>query len=261
MGTPLSSVHSATQSPLLSPGLLEIGIGCRISPHTLIEPADEQGALRPIRIGDHAVIGAFTILHGGTRIGDGVRIEDHVVIGKPETGYAVGRTYPGAGADTRIGDGATLRSGTVVYAGTRIGENTAVGHHTLIRSHTQLGTDSVLGHFLVIERACHFGDRVRCSPLSHLTSETVLGDDVFLGAGIRTVNDKHLIWRETDRTPVLLPPRFETGCKVGSGSTVLAGITIGERALVGSGSVVTRNVAPDTTVYGSPARPHSATTR
>ncbi|MFC9948647.1 DapH/DapD/GlmU-related protein [Streptomyces pratensis] len=259
MGTPISFTQPTTHSQLLSMGLLEIGTGCRISPYALIEPVDEQGTLRPVRIGDHAVIGAGAILHGGARIGNEACIEDHVTVGKPETGYAVGHTYCGTGTDTHIGHGVTLRSGAILYAGTRIGDNTAVGHHTLIRSHSHLGADSVLGHFLVIERACHLGDRVRCSPLSHLTSETVLEDGVFLGAGIRTVNDKHLIWRETDRTPTLLPPRFEAGCKVGSGSTILSGITIGERALVGAGSVVTHDVAADSTVYGSPARPRPAT--
>lgn len=123
-----------------------------------------------------------------------------------------------------------------------------------MRSHARIGSDGIFGHHLVIERACRIGDRVRCSPLSHITSATVLADDVFLGAGIRTVNDKHLIWRDPEREPDLVPPCFEQGAKVGSGSTVLGGVTIGERALVGAGSVVTRDVPAGATAYGSPAR-------
>ena len=54
---------------------------------------------------------------GGTRIRDGARVEEHVIVGRPEQGYAVGLVYPGAGADTVIGAGAVIRSGAVIYAG------------------------------------------------------------------------------------------------------------------------------------------------
>jgi acetyltransferase-like isoleucine patch superfamily enzyme len=244
---------------LVAVGLLTIGTGARIHPLALFCPQDEHGTLRPIRIGDKASIGAFAVVHGGTEVGQGVRVEEHTSVGKPEHGYAVGRTYTGSGAATRIADGAVLRSGAVLYAGVSIGVNTCIGHGTLVRSHALVGNDGIFGHHLVIERECRIGDRVRCSPLSHITSACVLADDVFLGAGIRTVNDKHLIWRDPEREPDLVPPRFEQGAKVGSGSTVLGGVTIGERALVGAGSVVTRDIPPGATAYGSPARVRPAT--
>jgi acetyltransferase-like isoleucine patch superfamily enzyme len=82
----------------------------------------------------------------------------------------------------------------------------------------------------------------------------VLADRVFLGAGVRTVNDRELVWRETGWEPELVPPRFERGAKVGSGSVVLAGVVIGENALVGAGSVVTRDIPAGATAYGVPAR-------
>ena len=253
-------IHAAALHDLLPLDLVTIGTGCRISPHALFDPQDEQGTLRPIHIHDRVTIGAGAIIHGGTHLHDDTRIEDHTIVGKPEHGYAVGRTYPGAGTDTHIRPGAVIRSGAVVYAGASVGTNTCIGHHTLVRSHTRIGADGVFGHHLVLERACIIGDRVRCSPLSHITSESFLGDGVFLGAGLRTVNDKYLIWRDPTRDPDLQPPRFETGAKVGSGSTILAGITIGAHALVGAGSLVTRDIPPGATAYGSPARVHPATT-
>jgi acetyltransferase-like isoleucine patch superfamily enzyme len=245
---------------LVAVGLLTIGTGAHVHPLALFCPQDEHGTLRPIRIGDKTTVGAFAVVHGGTDLGDGVRVEEHVIVGKPEHGYAVGRTYTGTGAATRIGAGVVLRSGATVYAGARVGTNSCVGHGTLVRSHARIGADGIFGHHLVIERECRIGDRVRCSPLSHITSATVLADDVFLGAGIRTVNDKHLIWRDPEREPDLVPPRFEQGAKVGSGSTVLGGVTIGERALVGAGSVVTRDIPAGATAYGSPARIRPAST-
>jgi acetyltransferase-like isoleucine patch superfamily enzyme len=86
----------------------------------------------------------------------------------------------------------------------------------------------------------------------------MLADHVFLGAGIRTVNDRYLIWRDPGREPELLAPRFDRGSRIGSGSVILAGVTIGEDALVGAGSVVTRDVPPRALAYGVPARVRKA---
>lgn len=84
-----------------------------------------------------------------------------------------------------------------------------------------------LGHNLTVERETRIGSDVRCSPGSHITSSCVLADHVFLGAGVRTVNDRYLIWRDPQREPELLAPRFEQGAKVESGSIILAAVTIG----------------------------------
>lgn len=239
---------------LVAAGLLEVGKGCSISPHAVFEPRDRQGTLRPIGLSDGSVIQAGAVLHGGTHVGSGARVEEHAVVGKPELGYAVGCDYPGAGAATTIGAGAVVRSGAVVYAGASVGDETVIGHHSLLRSFVTIGPASQLGHGLTVERKTTIGRGVRCSPLSHITSSTHIADRVFLGAGVRTINDKELVWRDPDRKPRLEPPRFEEGCRVGSGSTILAGIVIGAGALVGAGSVVTRDVPPDSVVFGVPAR-------
>lgn len=131
-----------------------------------------------------------------------------------------------------------------------------VGHHTLLRTGVQVGAETQLGHHLTIERATRIGQEVRCSPGSHVTSSTQIADRVFLGAGIRTINDKTLTWRDPDRTPTLAPPRFDTGAKVGSGCTVLAGVRIGEHALIGAGSLVTHDIPAGALTYGHPARVH-----
>lgn len=248
-------IEGGDWSKLEAAGLLEIGRGCVISPDALFVPQDETGQIRPVKIGDGARIGAWSIIHGGTRIGAEVRIEESVIVGKPEQGYAVGRTYPGMGTTTILAEGVTVRSGAILYAGVSLGTDTAIGHRTLIRSHSTLGEHCLIGHGLVIERDCTFGNWVRCSPLSHITSSVVAGDRVFLGAGIRTINDKHLIWNDTEgREPDLVPPRFEEGARIGTGSTVLGGVTVGVRALVGAASVVTRDVPAGAVAYGSPAR-------
>jgi acetyltransferase-like isoleucine patch superfamily enzyme len=243
-------------------GLLKAGEGCTVSPLAVFVPADTEGTVRPVKLRDGCQVGPFAMIFGGTRIGNGARVEEHVIVGRPEQGYAVGHVYTGAGADTVIGDGAVIRAGAVIYAGTEIGENTVVGHHTLLRSFVTVGSETQLGHNLTIERATRIGRLVRCSPGSHVTSSCVLADRVFLGAGVRTVNDKEMTWRDPDGLePYLAPPVFSTGARVGSGSVILAGVSIGEYALVGAGSVVTTDIPAGAVAFGVPARVRGTTDR
>jgi acetyltransferase-like isoleucine patch superfamily enzyme len=241
---------------LTQAGLLLLGEQVTMDANAVFVPADAEGAARRIEIGSGARVGAYSLIYGGARIGEYARVEEHTIVGKPEKGYAVGRVYPGAGAHTQIGPGVVVRADAVIYAGVQAGAGTVIGHHTLLRSFVTVGEDTQLGHNLTIERAARIGHCVRCSPGSHITSSCVLADRVFLGAGVRTVNDRELVWREAGREPKLVPPRFERGAKVGSGSVILAGVVIGENALVGAGSVVTRDVPAGATAYGVPARVH-----
>lgn len=235
-------------------GLLEVGGYAQISRFAVFVPVDELGTVRPVVVGRSAVIGAFAIVHGGTTLAEHARVEEQAIVGKPELGYAVGRTYPGAGGLTMIGGGAVIRSGAVVYADVHVGVQTVVGHHTLLRTSVRVGAQTQLGHHLVVERDTHIGDDVRCSPGSHITSSTVLADRVFLGAGVRTINDKTLTWRDPNREPHLIAPQFGTAAKVGSGSIIMAGVRIGEDSLVGAGSLVTHDIPPGAIAYGHPAR-------
>jgi len=245
-----------TVTELVRAGLLRLGSGCQIHESAIFLPADMLGTMRPIVVGDRVNVGAFAIVHGGVSIGRDTRIGHRVIVGEPEYGYAVRRIYQGTGSSTSIGAGVVLRAGATIYAGVSVGEDSTIGHNTLLRTNVKVGKDSQLGANLTVERGCVIGEGVRCSPGSHLTADTVVKDRAFIGAGVRTINDRELIWRVPELEQPLMPPSFDHGCKVGSGAVILAGVNIGEHALVGAGSVVTKDVRARTIVYGVPAIQH-----
>ncbi len=181
-------------------------------------------------------------------LGEGVVIEDFVVLCQQE------ETNEGPGYPVVIGSNTRIRSGAVLYEGVHIGSDCRIGHGAILRSHATVGNHVVLSHHVIVEHDSKLGDWVRCSPHTHITSNVVLEDRVFLGAGVVTVNDKFLTWKRNDIQPSLKPPYFEFGARVGSGSTILSGVRVGRLAIVGAGSLVTHDVPPYKMAFGNPAR-------
>ena len=244
------TVHEA-----ITAGALILDPTAQVSRSAIIRPADELGVTRAIVLGAGVTIGAFTVLHGGVTVGNHTRVEDRCILGQPEHGYALRHIASGAGDATTLGAEVVVRAGAILYAGVHLQDRSSVGHCTVLRTGVQVGTDSQLGHLMTVERGVRVGARVRCSPGSHLTAHVEIGDDAFIGAGVRTINDNGLDWEPGGGSEPLTPPRFRDGARVGSGAVILGGVHIGDHALVGAGAVVTRDVPAATTVVGNPAKP------
>ncbi|MEP4078149.1 acyltransferase [Haloferula sp.] len=124
-----------------------------------------------------------------------------------------------------------------------------------------IGDESRIGTFVEIQKNVKVGARCKISSHSFLCEGVTLGDGVFIGHGVMFVNDRFPRAVGPDGSLVsdgeweCLPTLVEDGASVGSGATILGGLTIGRNAMVGAGSVVTRDVAPGATVAGNPARP------
>ena len=124
----------------------------------------------------------------------------------------------------------------------------------------EIGDDVKIGPFVEIQKGVRIGNRCKISSHSFLCEGVVLEDDVFVGHHVTFTNDRYP--RATNKSGQLqtekdwtcIPTLVKRGASIGSGATLLCGITIGENALVGAGSVVTRDVPPDTVVAGNPAR-------
>lgn len=127
-----------------------------------------------------------------------------------------------------------------------IGEGTRVGTFTLIHQGARIGANCTIGsHANICD--CRIGDRVSIQTGCHVTRGVVIEDDVFMGPGVVTLNDKL-------KGDAMSYPRICKGARVGGGSVILPGVTVGEYAVVGAGSVVSRDVPSGVTVVGNPAR-------
>jgi len=235
-------------------GLLLVGEKVKIHEGVIFLPYDQMGNAKPIFLGDGVRVMPCAIIHGSVTVCDNAVIESQVILGQPEYGYAVGEVYAGEFKDTVISADVVLRAGAIIYSGVRIGEKSTIGHRTLVRTDSLIGKNTQLGHSMTIERNCRIGDWVRCTGLTHITSSTVIEDRVFLGALIGTVNDKAMVWKQEGVDPELAPPYFEYGCTIGTGAKIAAGVRVGRMSMVGTGSVVTKNVAPNSIVVGVPAK-------
>jgi UDP-2-acetamido-3-amino-2,3-dideoxy-glucuronate N-acetyltransferase len=124
----------------------------------------------------------------------------------------------------------------------------------------EIGEGTKIGSFVEIQKHASVGRHCKISSHSFICEAVTIEDEVFVGHGVTFINDKvprattddGRLQTDDDWKPV--PTLIKRGASIGSGATILCGITIGERAVVGAGSVVTKDVAPGTTVAGNPAR-------
>lgn len=193
------------------------------------------------RVPDHLVV-----------LGTGARIDPTATLGeRPVRDVADLRL--------RIGDGACVRSGSVIYAGSTIGKNFVSGHGVVIREENRIGDDVSVWGQSTIDYGCVIGSRVKIHTGVYVAQFTTIEDDVFLAPGVVVANDPHPgCPRSKD---CMRGPTIQRGARIGVNVTILPFVTIGEEALVGAGSVVTKDVPPRALVVGNPGRVVGSTDR
>ncbi|MBI4231225.1 MAG: N-acetyltransferase [Planctomycetes bacterium] len=161
-------------------------------------------------------------------------------------GYPTGRKV--APCPLEIGEGALIRSGTVLYAGSRFGAMLETGHHVVIREENRIGDRLSIWNHSTIDYGCTIGNGVKIHNHVYVAQFTVIEDDVFLAPGVQIANDRF------PQSHHLEGPTIRKGAVLGVNVTVLPGVEIGEGALVGAGAVVTKDVPPRAIAAGNPAR-------
>ena len=118
-----------------------------------------------------------------------------------------------------------------------------------------IGDECMIGTFVEIQRGVRIGPRCRIQSHTFICTGVTLEAEVFVGHGVMFINDRRPSVAATlAGTWKMEPTLVRVGASIGSGALIMGGLTIGERAIIGAGAVVTRDVPPGATVAGVPAR-------
>lgn len=205
-----------------------------------------------VELPSDASIGVNVVIHAGCEIGSKAVIQDGAVIGKSPVLGPRSSAPRAAPARTRLGDGAAVLTGAVIFAGACLEPGAIAGDQCHVRERSVVGAGSVVGRGSAIDNDVTLGEGVRVQSNCYLTSHTVVEDHVFVGPGVTTTNDNTMARQPLDAP--LSAPHLERACRVGGGAVLCPGVRIGAEAYVAAGSVVAADVAPRAVMMGVPAR-------
>jgi UDP-2-acetamido-3-amino-2,3-dideoxy-glucuronate N-acetyltransferase len=143
----------------------------------------------------------------------------------------------------------------------QLGENTLIFHPELVNLYgCTIGDETKIGTFVEIQKGVVIGARCKISSHTFICQGVHIEDEVFIGHGVMFTNDRYPRATNDDGSLQtgddwqVVETRVRQRASIGSNATILAGVTIGQHALVGAGAVVTRNVPDYAVVAGVPAR-------
>ena len=184
-------------------------------------------------------------IYSNVIFGENFSIEDFCIIGKP---FGKDNQNP----QTIIGANATIRSHTVIYAGNKIGSGFNTGHHVLIREENEIGNNVSVGSHSTIEHHVIIRDHVRLHTKVFVPEFSTLEEGCWLGPGVILTNARYP--RSANVKEKLIGPHIHERAKLGAGTIVLPGITIGKNALIGAGTIVVKDVPDGAVVVGNPGK-------
>ncbi len=143
----------------------------------------------------------------------------------------------------------------IVEDGARIGKNTNIWHFAHIRNKARIGDNCNIGKDVYIDVNVEVGDNCKIQNFATIYDGVTIGSNVFIGPHVCFTNDfypRAFLWDEQRLTKTIV----HDGASIGANSTIIAGVSIGKYALVGAGSVVTKDVPDHAMMYGNPAKLH-----
>jgi UDP-2-acetamido-3-amino-2,3-dideoxy-glucuronate N-acetyltransferase len=230
----------------------------RVHPGAAIDPSALLGegcvVGEGVTIGPGCRIGHHVVIHDGTVVGRDVRIDDHATLGKrPMRAANSATTREQELAPLTLGDTCIVGTGVVLYRGAAIEARVLMADLCTVRENVTVGRGTIVGRGVTIENFCAVGRYCKLESECYITAYSTLEDRVFVAPGVVTSNDNY-VGRTAERFKHFKGVTVRRGGRIGAGSVILPGITIGADALVAAGSVVTRDVEARTIVRGAPAR-------
>ena len=187
-----------------------------------------------------------SIIYPWVNLGDDSIVEDFCVIG------ALARNQSQEDGAVSIGSGATIRSHTVIYGGNIIGAAFQTGNKVNIRECNTIWDAVSVGTLSVVEHHVTIGNRARIHSQVFIPEYTTIEEDAWIGPNVVFTNALYPVSRGVkERLHGVVVCR---GAVVGANATILPGVRIGQNALVGAGSVVTKDVPPGAVEVGNPAK-------
>ncbi len=147
-----------------------------------------------------------------------------------------------------------------IAASVRLGRDVVILHPDLVNLYgCEIGDDTKIGSFVEIQKNASIGRLCKISSHTFICEGVSIEDEVFVGHGVMFINDRHprataAGGLQTEADWNVIPTRIRKGASIGSGAIIMCGVTIGARAMVGAGAVVTHDVPDDAVVAGVPAR-------
>jgi UDP-2-acetamido-3-amino-2,3-dideoxy-glucuronate N-acetyltransferase len=141
---------------------------------------------------------------------------------------------------------------SIVDENALVGDGTRVWNFVHVREKAVIGKNCVLGDYVYVGRGVKLGDGVKLENRATVYEGVTIEDKVFVGPNATFTND--LIPRSFSTDWKILPTLVKKGASIGARTVIVCGVTVGEYALIGAGSVVTKDVPPHALAYGNPAK-------
>lgn len=199
-------------------------------------------------------------IYSNVSIGDNVTIFPGAVIGRPPLSSGATQRQK----DSRkllpviIGDNCVIGSNAVIYNDVELGENTMVCDTACIREGVRIGHHSLIAMGVTVNYDTTIGNNVRIMDNTHITGNMIIEDNVFIGMLVTTANDNkmgRLSDEERNKKEwITRGPTIKKFTTIGQGACILPGIVIGENCIVGTNSVVTKDLKKEGLYVGIPAK-------
>jgi len=212
-----------------------------ISPRAVIKGYLEDEA---VVLGE-TVIGARSLIGSTVIVGYPARSKIKSAIFSKSLNFEM---YDSLSDGSKIGEDCIIRSGTIIYELAILEDRVETGHNVLIRESSYVGEGSLIGSSAKLDGKVEIGKNVSIQSNAYLPHLTVIKDGVFIAPNVCFTNDPY------PKSKRLAGTLVEKNAIISANSTILPDLEIGENAVVGAGSVVTKNVPSNTVVVGNPAR-------